>query len=230
MSKEKIILDYGCGWSGNYKFLSKRGVYVGVDILEKNIEYAKKVHKEGMFYVTDGNTLPFPDNYFHEVHAYDVLEHVENIDIVLNEINRVLQPNGKFFVVVPAEVSEKKLLKLKPSYFDEVGHVRIVDPKILTDTLKKKGYTCIKTVKTRGMEAVVYAFLFSLNKNHRYVEHQTGSPSFSKFLVAFIWLFDTRLFITPLKYLFFVYIFTLPVGWLISRIFPKSILMVFEKK
>lgn len=227
--REKKVLDYGCGLGGNYTFIAKKGAYFGVDILETNITYAKNRYTKGRFYLTNGRKLPFRSDYFDEVHAYDVLEHVEDMGVVLYEINRVLKKGGKFFVVVPAHVSEKKMLKLKPSYFEDVGHVRIVDPDNLTSRLKKENYIRVFMKKIRGMEALVYVVLFWKNKDRRYMDHQTGSPSFSKILVAFIWIFDSRLFITPLKYLFFVYMFTLPIGWVISQVFPKSIYMVFKK-
>jgi SAM-dependent methyltransferase len=224
MSQEKIVLDYGCGLGGNYKFIKRRGAYVGVDILPENIAYAQKRYGQDLFKLVDGEVVPFADAYFDEVHVYDVLEHVEKLEVVAKELVRVLKPGGKLFIVVPAEVSERKLLALKPDYFSEVGHVRIVRPDVTQTLVESLGCTVVKTKKIRGMEAVVYAILFSRSQK-KFVAFQTGSPQFSKYAVAFIWLFDTRLFITSLKYLPFLYVFTLPIGWLISRFFPKSILM-----
>ncbi len=223
-----MILDYGCGFGGNYNFLSKRGVYFGLDILEDNINYAKNRYTRVNFKVFDGKTIPFPDGYFDEVHAYDVLEHVEDLDKVLSEVSRVLKKGGKFFITIPAAVSEKALINIKPNYFEEVGHKRIVDPKYLINW-SKRGFEILTNNKCRGMEAVVLSIVFWFNKNRRSVKYQTGSPEFSKMLVAFIWLFDSRLFRTNLKYFFFIYIFTLPVGYLISRIFPKTIYLVLKK-
>lgn len=227
--QEKIILDYGCGWGGNCKFIANRGKYIGIDIDPKMIEFAQKKYN-GQFRTGNGTEIPLPDKYCDEVHCYDVLEHVKNLEKILNELNRVLKENGKMFIVVPAEISERVLLKLKPDYFKDVGHERIVNPIELQETLIKKNIHLVTCKKVRGMEAVVYAYLFAREKNNRYMEYQSGSPQFSKLLVAWIWLFDSRLFITPLKYLFFIYIFTLPIGWCISRFFPKSIYMVFEKR
>jgi hypothetical protein len=141
----------------------------------------------------------------------------------------VLALGGQLFVVVPAAVSEKKLQALRLSYFAEIGHVRIVDPDELSKTLGRMGFRELKRIKTRGVEALAYAWLFKHHTTKRMVQHQTGSPEFSKWLVAAIWLFDTRLFITPLKYFFFVYWLTLPIGWLVSRWFPKSYYLIFQK-
>jgi len=225
-----MILDYGCGLGGNFPMLSKRGDYVGVDILPENIGYAQKRYGEKYFKQAGAENIPFADNYFEEIHTYDVLEHVENFDLTLADLNRILKPGGKIFITVPAAVSEKFLQKIKPNYFAEVGHRRIVDIGRLVQWLKERGYDILKNAKVRGMEAVVLSLVFWIRGKKPAVSFQTGSPRFNKFLVAFIWLFDARLFRTKLKYLFFIYIFTLPVGWLVSRIFPKSIYIIAQNK
>ncbi len=48
--------------------------------------------------------IPFSDSVFHEVLMYDVLEHIEHYEdlvFTLNEIWRVLQPNGVFRFSTP---------------------------------------------------------------------------------------------------------------------------------
>ena len=225
--QEIKILDFGCGLGGNHKFISKRGKYVGIDILEANIAYAKKKYGDD-FLLFDGSRIPFADESFDEVHAYDVLEHVDDLELALDELDRVLKKNGKIFITIPAEKSEIFLSKVKPDYFFEVGHKRIVDKKDLLLFFKDRKYGIVSVRPIRGMEALALSLIFWLKKG-RIVEFQTGSPRFNKLLVAFIWIFDGRLFITKLKYLFFIYLFTLPIGWIISRIFPKTIYLQFRK-
>jgi len=229
MPQTKTILDYGCGLGGHYSFLHKRGRYTGVDILEENITYAQKRYGAEYFQRVDGMVLSFPDGYFDEVHSYEVLEHVSDLTAVLGELARVLKPGGQMFFTFPVGVSEQALLRAKPDYFEEVGHVRVVDTHYVKTFLAERGVALTSFSKIRGMEALVYWVLFNLKKGKQ-VAYQTGSPQFSKWLVAFIWLFDRRLFHTVLKYFFFIYIFTLPIGWLISQVFPKSYAMEFVKK
>ena len=89
--------------------------------------------------------------------------------------------------------------------------------------LVENGYTILSQRKVRGMEAVVYARLLAVQKRKKFFVHQTVSSHIPQWSVAFIWLFDARLFFTPLRFLFFLYWLTLPIGWLICRFFPKSI-------
>lgn len=227
--KIKNILDYGCGLGGNSVFLSKRGKYFGIDILKENIDYAQNRYGAKKFALFDGNEIPFENSFFDEVHSYDVFEHVVDLDKSLKDVCRVLKKDGKIFITVPAKISEQKLSKIKPNYFLEVGHLRVVDLEKLKEKMEVNNCKFIKSSKTRGMEAVVLLLVFWWRKNKQTVVFQTGSPKFNKFLVAFIWIFDTRLFRTNLKYLFFIYIFTLPIGWVISNFFPKTIYLEFRK-
>lgn len=209
--------------------LFKRGAYYGVDILEQNITYAKKRYDKNAFFLSNGRTIPFADSYFDEAHLYDVLEHVQDMETCLEEIDRILAPGGEIFITVPAKISEDVLLRIKPDYFKEVGHMRIVDISELQTFFSGHTYTVETIKKVRGMEAVVLSLMFFFKKRRRVVEYQTGSPTFSKWLVALIWVFDDRLFRTKLRYLFPIYIFTLLIGFFISKLFPKSIYIIAKK-
>ncbi|KKR34534.1 MAG: Methyltransferase type 11 [Candidatus Magasanikbacteria bacterium GW2011_GWA2_40_10] len=226
----KKILDYGCGKAGNCPWLSKRGQYYGLDILSENISYAKNRYPTGIFELSGGNTIPWPDAYFDEIHTYDVMEHVDDIVAVLREISRVLKPCGLLYIGVPAKISEDALLKIRPDYWQEIGHQRVVDLPMLQLSLPSNKYDLIKQQKRRGVEALTLAVLFYLRSGQRVVAHQTGSPQFSRWTIAFMWLFDVQLFQTKLKYFPFIYIITLPLGWLVSQIFPKARYFVFKKK
>ncbi|MEK7172945.1 MAG: class I SAM-dependent methyltransferase [Patescibacteria group bacterium] len=227
---EKKILDYGCGLAGNCPWLSKRGQYYGLDIISENISYAKNRYPNGIFELGSGNTIPWPDAFFDEVHTYDVLEHAADVSDVLKEIDRVLKPDGLLYIGVPAKISEKCLLKIRPDYWEEIGHLRVVELPLLQKSLSPDRYGLVKQQKRRGVEAITLAVLFYWRRGKRVVAHQTGSPQFSRWTIAFMWLFDSQLFQTKLKYFPFIYIITLPFGWLISQVFPKARYFVFKKK
>ena len=44
---------------------------------------------------------PFPDNQFREVHALDVIEHLDDILATMEEINRICQPGAIVRITVP---------------------------------------------------------------------------------------------------------------------------------
>ena len=58
-----------------------------------------KKHRDEIDIVFDLDKFPYPilDNTYNNVRAIDVLEHLENPLEAVNEIHRILKPNGVFF-------------------------------------------------------------------------------------------------------------------------------------
>jgi SAM-dependent methyltransferase len=95
------ILDLGCGTGSMFDFLAPLGSIVGLDNSEDAIEFARQSNGAGLI---RGNTefLPFESKTFDLVASFDNLEHVENDDIALQEIRRVIVDNGLLLLSVPA--------------------------------------------------------------------------------------------------------------------------------
>lgn len=90
------LLDVGCG-SKPYEKMFDVEEYIGIDIeVSGHNHSSSKVDK---FY--DGKKIPFEDEYFQNVFASEVFEHVFNIDELLDEINRVLKSGGKLGFTCP---------------------------------------------------------------------------------------------------------------------------------
>ena len=68
-------------------------------------------HEPDVIWDLRHHPLPFPDNWFDEIHAYEVLEHLayqgdENFFFLeWNEYWRIMKPNGVFFATVPSRFS-----------------------------------------------------------------------------------------------------------------------------
>jgi SAM-dependent methyltransferase len=94
------FLDMGCGQMPYKKFILANcdiSKYEGLD-LENAIEYKSFVKPD---YRWNGITMPFCDNEFDVVFSTEVLEHCHDLNIVLNEIYRVLKRDGVFFFTIP---------------------------------------------------------------------------------------------------------------------------------
>jgi ubiquinone/menaquinone biosynthesis C-methylase UbiE len=70
-------------------------------MVQEGSAFAESKGVEVEFLEGVGERLPFPDNSFDVVTSYDVLEHVENVHLVLKESRRVLKPGGTFYAVFP---------------------------------------------------------------------------------------------------------------------------------
>jgi len=89
------ILDVGCGTGGNLEFLARWRRGVGVDLSPLALDFARR--RELPWLVQgSGVALPFPDNRFSLVTAFDVLYHrwITDDSCALCECYRVLRPGG----------------------------------------------------------------------------------------------------------------------------------------
>jgi SAM-dependent methyltransferase len=64
---------------------------------------------ETTWVVGDATALPFPDRCFAAVVAFDVLEHVDELERAVSEIYRVLRPGGRLLVHMPVQDIEGSL-------------------------------------------------------------------------------------------------------------------------
>ncbi len=233
----KRILDLGSG-EGYFTYLlskKKNNKVVGIDFSPENVKISKKRYPRVEYKVMDCENLKFKDNYFDEIYAMDVLEHVDNLGKVLKEVKRVLKPNGKFVVNIPYHKSEYWLLKIRPTFHKEIHHVRIFKEDQLETQLKKMGIEMTKKRKTAFLQHVLLYVLFKRKINST-VQTSIGSwrdTLGTKFVFGFMLLFDPFILKTPLKY-FPVWIITVPIGETINlfgnKIFPRSVYYEFLKK
>ena len=95
------ILDVGCGTGANLKMLEAFGRAEGVDISPQAVEFC---HERGLDSVKIGAAehLPYENGSFELVTALDVIEHLDDDVGGLREMRRVLSPNGRLLVFVPA--------------------------------------------------------------------------------------------------------------------------------
>jgi len=101
------ILDFGCGEGEIVEAGVARGMNVfGVDIFFEASNARKITSEKGLLgsrvqEILDGQ-IPFAEASFDVVVSNQVFEHVEDIDLALSEIARVLKPDGFFLCLFPS--------------------------------------------------------------------------------------------------------------------------------
>lgn len=110
------ILDVGTGTGSNLRMLRDLG-FDRVRGLDRSSEAVRFCAEKGLGAVELGDVraLPFPDRQFDLVLATDIIEHVDDDLLALRELRRVLKPNGRLLLTVPA-------FRLLWGLQDEVGH------------------------------------------------------------------------------------------------------------
>ncbi|HOE67518.1 MAG TPA: methyltransferase domain-containing protein [Candidatus Hydrogenedentes bacterium] len=99
----KRLLDCGCG-AGDFGALMKRsGVQevIGVELVPRACELAKKVLDDAICGNIEEMEFPFEDGYFDCITFGDVLEHLADPAAVLKKAARVLAPKGVIITSIP---------------------------------------------------------------------------------------------------------------------------------
>ena len=98
--EDEKILDIACGAGELSLKIAEKGCKVcGIDISEDAIKYAKRLAERERtaceFVVGSSEDLPYLDGYFDKVVCSSSLEHFKDEIKALNEMHRVLKPNGR---------------------------------------------------------------------------------------------------------------------------------------
>jgi len=133
LSDDSILLDVG--YSSGILLMTIRknnclSEYFGIDIHHINPHINLKNCNLGL---GDVRNLPFHDSFFDVVFLLDVLEHLENVDMAINEIFRVLKPDGVAILSGPTESWFYKFCRVL-----WLGKVRFSEHKLTIYDIEKK--------------------------------------------------------------------------------------------
>lgn len=109
ISTDSRILDVGCGFGTFVLVCRKKGYQAyGVDTGKYEIKFAKKRILmtipdllKNVYQMGSAKSLPFHDKSFDIVTVWNLLEHVRDYKMVLNEVDRVLKKDGFIFLKSP---------------------------------------------------------------------------------------------------------------------------------
>ena len=141
-NNKTVAVDIGCGHGFAVYRLSRNSHVIGVNINYKNLQIARKRFGVSVC-VMDAERLAIKNNSVQYIEMSDVVEHVGDAPLCVAEGARVLRAGGWATISVPTARSERLLLRLRPSYSDEIGHKNIFEKKqikhiINTDQLRIK--------------------------------------------------------------------------------------------
>lgn len=133
---QTAILNTGVATGGSSEWLQQFGTVISV---ENDPAACRFIKEELKLDVTEASItrLPFTDNSFDMVCAFDVLEHVKEESAAYEEMKRVLKKEGALVVTVPA-------FRFLWSRHDVVNHhIRRYTRSSLKEKLQEKGFVIV---------------------------------------------------------------------------------------
>lgn len=156
--RRPAILDIGCGEGIKIQRFNPEGTYVGVDLDFQSLQHIRERKPDGLAALARAEELPFREGLFDEIHAYDVLEHVQDFERSCAQISRCMRTGGMLVIEVPHHRSEAVLLRAHPEYWKEISHRRFVR---LQDITTSFGAFRVRRVqKKRGVQHLFLLYHF----------------------------------------------------------------------
>jgi ubiquinone/menaquinone biosynthesis C-methylase UbiE len=151
------ILDIGTGMGRAISSLSEsRKTVVGVDLDIELLREGRKINRKVNYVRASALYLPFKPESIDEVILENVIEHILEQRVVLDEVKRVLEEGGKVIISTPNKYLYRffmYLRKLRDREFDKTwlsnpvpGHVAELTPSELRELLSN-----FKKLKIRGI-------------------------------------------------------------------------------
>ena len=153
--KDNVTLDMGCGTGDFSMALNALGLKVkGVDISQKSIDYCKhKYGSEFHFEQGDIESLSDKEESIDILFFGGILHHFPQREKVFQEAHRVLKKGGKIFAFDPHYYSPviwfyREFLGVKTQ---KTENEVLLKSTVITDELKKAGFTQIQVESTANM-------------------------------------------------------------------------------
>ncbi len=124
------VLDIGCGNGDISTYFTRKNEQYGVDINDNR----RDRNRNFAFSIVTSEILPFGDSFFDIVISHHVIEHVDDQELHLREIHRVLKPDGIAYLATPNRTS--------PLMKGHIGNDRVLRYRQVEPLLHNGGFVC----------------------------------------------------------------------------------------
>ena len=183
IKEDDIILDVGCGGGINLKRMAQKAKKVyGIDYSIESVKLSREVNedniKKGKVEVLEGNvqSLPFDDNTFDIVTAFETVYFWPDIKNSFGEVKRVLKPGGIFLIGMESNGSDNFIMRFWS---------RFIDMKVYSDSEIKEflDYNDFSNITIYLRDGKIKQEIIKTDGNEKRIDDDYDNVSFSdKFL------------------------------------------------
>lgn len=163
LKQGEIVCDIACGSGQQSISMAKHGCKVyGIDLSKKAIENAT-ILAEGYdcnFKVGNAEQLPYESNMFDKVVSVCALEHFANDEKALEEMNRVLKPNGTLVLTVDSFIYKNIKKHLREKHKSDSNVINYYSKSQLKQILEKNGFNVLES--NYFINSTISSFFFNL--------------------------------------------------------------------
>ena len=170
-NKEWKVLDIGCGYSANK--------YAGTIC---DVQDLSNFYKDKKFIKLNDKKLPFKDNEFDFVIASHVMEHVEDLNFFISELERV---SSKGYIELPTKLEDNLVFENKKDHlwhmdFDDVNlklliskKIQLIEPILTVSTIQK--------LRNNFKNSFVFELYWENKIDYDFIENDSNLKKFSLF-------------------------------------------------
>ena len=187
IKSDDVILDVGCGGGINVKRMAEcaKKVY-GIDYSIESVKLSKEVNEklidEGKVEILEGNVkdLPFEDNAFDIVTAFETVYFWPDIEKCFGEVKRVLKPGGIFLIGLETNGSDNFIMKFWGHFID----MEMYDDDEITSLLQSNDFSEItvylrdgknnkEIIRSKGSEEIIDDDYSEVSFSDRFLQWMT---------------------------------------------------------
>lgn len=170
-SPQGLCLDVGCGTGANLEFLSRWCQCLGLEINPHAMPFLAGRGVTGVV-MASADRIPFPDNTFDLITAFEVIQSIDNDVAALCEMRRTLKPGGCLIV------REAAFNFLYGEHDQAVGNHRRYTRRMLIDRMSEVG---LKVIWTSYANFFLFGPILALRTLRRVFGERKGADPRSDF-------------------------------------------------
>jgi ubiquinone/menaquinone biosynthesis C-methylase UbiE len=175
------IVDLGCGRGRYCHYLADNG-FVNVIGVDPVVEFLPKTENLSnlTFLVGSASSIPLNSDSVNVIFLSEVIQHIPNIETCLNEVRRVLKPNGQVIIF------DRNLNSLHTKYLVPMRVWKFYKEQTGSWMYDRHGAFQEKWYSKKELCAMLAHYGF-MNIDHKYILHDGKSKALFQYFPRFFW-------------------------------------------